>query len=316
MELSDKIKRWIVFYFSAALFILLLPVILSYSLGYNIDFRSFKIYNTGIIYLKSQPAGASVYINGKLSKDTTPTRIEELKPGPYSVEVRREGFYPWQKELVVRPNMVTKAEEIVLFPLSRDLGRISSLDIIAFAVSNKGLIYYMAKNGLARSNMDGTTLKKLSSYSGWPEHIKGIELSPDQDKLMYFDERHIWVAYLNLDKVAEGDENAKVEEVLKSESDISRVFWFSQSNYLVFVADKEINVVELSGQGVRNIVTLYKFNSQPRNIYYDANNDSLYFTDNIKTPDTAGGFSLERLNLRKKFFDQLMQTLNSKKKPV
>ena len=61
-----------------------------------------------MIYVASHPAGANVFINGRLHGDLTPTRIEELKPGAYKIEVRREGFYPWEREMEVRPNMVTK----------------------------------------------------------------------------------------------------------------------------------------------------------------------------------------------------------------
>src|SRR3989338_10106299 len=90
--LNDKVKRTIAFYFSVSLFFLLLPIVLPYSLGYHIYFHALKIYKTGIIYLKSQPQGASIYINSKIHSDVTPARIEELKPGIYRVEVRRNGY--------------------------------------------------------------------------------------------------------------------------------------------------------------------------------------------------------------------------------
>ncbi len=303
------IKRWIVFYLSLALFFLLLPIILSYSLGYKIDYNRLKIYKTGIIYLKSQPSGASVYMNGTISSALTPARIEELKPGEYNIEVRKEGFYPWQKILIVRPNMVTKAEEIVLFPLSQDISRISDRDMLDFAVSDNNIIYYMSASGLFRINMDGTNIKRLSSYSAWPAKIKGKAFSPDGDKLLYFDDEHIWVIYLKQEKPGEGADTARVEEVVKSPWPIAAAFWYSQSNYIVFVADKNINVVELSGQGVRNTVTLYKLISEPKELYYDLSVDSLYFTDTAERPGYKTGNYLRRLDLRQKFFDQLMHRL-------
>ncbi|MEI6863619.1 MAG: PEGA domain-containing protein [Candidatus Omnitrophota bacterium] len=94
MKNIDKIMRAIAFYVSLAAFFALLPIVLSYALGYKIDYKKLKIYKTGIIYVSSHPAGASVYINGKLHSDITPMKIEDVKPGTYKVEVRRDGFYP------------------------------------------------------------------------------------------------------------------------------------------------------------------------------------------------------------------------------
>ena len=104
----------------------------------------------GILSLRSAPSGASIYINGKLRQEITPARIEELKPGAYKIEVKREGFYPWEGELVVRPNMVTKADRIILFPVTRDIKRFSDREVLDFAVSDKDEIYYFTDYGLLK----------------------------------------------------------------------------------------------------------------------------------------------------------------------
>jgi len=303
MNKSDTIIRYIAFYFSLALYFTLLPIVLSYSLGYHIDFHKFNIYKTGIISITSAPSGASIYINGKLDKDITPARIEELKPGTYSVEVKREGFYPWQKDLAVIPNMVTRADNIILFPILQDMAKISVIDTVDFVVSeSKNQIYQMTKSGLYRSNMDGTNLKKLSSYYEWPDHITGKKFSPDGRKMLYFNENGIWVIYFTVrDNTKEGD-SAQVEEVLKNPGGIREVFWHSGSNHIVFVADKNINVLELGKWQKNNMVTLHKCEKAPTGLYYDEYNDSLYFSDIKNTKD-----SILRLGLREKFFDKLLQ---------
>ena len=84
-------------------------------------YKTLKVYKTGIIFINSKPSGASIYINDILYNDLTPAQIENLNPGAYRVRVKREGFYPWEEELVVRPNMVTKADSIILFPAPRRL---------------------------------------------------------------------------------------------------------------------------------------------------------------------------------------------------
>lgn len=311
MRISDKLKRAIAFYISVTLFFVLLPIVLSYSLGYHIDYKNIRIYKTGIIYLKSRPSGALVYVNGRLFSDITPTRIEELKPGSYTIEVKREGFYPWRKDLSVRPNMVTKADEIVLFPISIGAKKIVDTRAVDFTVSDKNYIYYMTDSGLFRSGLDGANPRKISSHSNWPEDIKGKKFSPGGDKLLYFNVRNIWLAYLNPEaRPGLTGELGMVYEVLNSPDPIRDVFWYSDSSHIVYVTDSDINVAEISrSEGTKNTVTVYKFERPPRYLYYDEWSDSLYFADLAAEDADKTSPHIYRLNLRQKFFDQLMQRL-------
>ena len=93
MDTIDKVVRWTALFLSVAAFLTLLPIVLSYSLGYNIDYREFKIYKTGIISLRSNPSGAVVYVDGKLFQDLTPARLEDLKPGRYMLYCNLPGHY-------------------------------------------------------------------------------------------------------------------------------------------------------------------------------------------------------------------------------
>ncbi|MDP2928803.1 MAG: PEGA domain-containing protein [Candidatus Omnitrophota bacterium] len=303
MNKSDSVIRHIAFFFSLALYMTLLPIILSYSLGYHIDFHKFIVYKTGILYLKSAPSGASIYINGKLHPDITPARIEELRPGTYSVEVKRENFYPWQKDLAVRPNMVTRAENILLFPTLQEMEKVSDRETENFFIpDDKSQIYYMTKIGFYKSNMDGMNFKKLSSYSEWPSDILGKKLSPDGKKILYFNENGIWIIYLNSRDLTKCVDVAEVEEVLKSPDIMIDAFWHSGSNHIIFAAGRDINVLEIGKGGEKNMVMLKSCHRAPKDLYYDVYNDSLYFND------SAGGKkNLYRLDLREKFFSKLME---------
>jgi len=314
MTTGERMVRAFAFYLSAALFLVILPIMLSYALGYKIDFRAFKIYQTGIMYIASSPSGASIYINGRKRTDLTPARIEELRPGTYKVKVRREGFYPWEKEIVVQPNMVTKADHIVLFPVMQEMKRIARYPVTEFAVSEKNYIYHMTDYGLFRSNLDGTDLRKISSYKDWPRKIAGKKFSSGSDRFLYFTDKDIFVVYLNLDKaVTEGGATARVDAVLTAEFPIIDVFWYSDPSYIIAVTEKAINVVELRGEGARNIMQLYRFNARPQDLYYDNSNDSLYFTDVRKEAGLKEGHYLYRLDLRKSFFGNLMGIFSGKR---
>lgn len=305
MNKADTVIRYVAFYFSLTLYLVLLPIILSYSLGYHIDFRNFNIYKTGMLSLRSTPSGASLYINGKLYADLTPARIEELKPDTYSIEIKREGFYPWQKEVTIRPNMVTRAENIILFPILQEMEKISDYETVNFAVTDdRRQIYHMTKSGFFRSNLDGTNFRRLSSYSNWPSRILGKNFSLDGKKLLFFNENGIWVVYLNIQgQPSRGSDVAEVEQVIKSPGLIKDAFWHSGSNHVVFISDKDINVLELGRGQEKGLVILHKCSGHPRGFYYDEYSDSLYFND----INESGKENIYRLDLREKFFDKLMQ---------
>jgi len=307
MNKIDTVIRYVAFSFSVALYFVLLPIILSYSLGYHIDFHKLSIYKTGILALRSNPSGASLYINGKSSAELTPARIEELKPGNYLIEVKREGFYPWQKEVTIRPNMVTRAENIILFPVLQEMEKINDYEIVNFAVTDdRRQIYQMTKSGLYRSNLDGTNPKLLASYSDWPDHLLGKGFSLDGKKFLFFNENGIWVIYLNVqDRLLKGKDIAEVEQVYKSQGLIRNAFWHSVSSHIVFVCGNDIDVLELGRGEEKNPVTLHKCGQTPKGVYYDAYSDSLYFDDSKE----GGKKNLCRLDLREKTFDKFIQRM-------
>lgn len=305
MRPIDKVKRAIAFYFSVILFCVLLPVILSYALGYQIDYHNLKIYKTGILYIASRPAGASIYLNGVMRQDLTPARIEELKPGNYKVEVRKDGFYPWEKDMAVRPNMVTKADRIVLFSLTQEMRAVSQGGISDFLVSDNNYIYYMKRSGLFRSDIDGADMRRLSPYGNWPDGIIGKKFYSDNNEFLFFSSSSLGVVHLQPPPV-------RVDDVFIGQDPIMDAFWYPGAGYIIVVTYKDIKVVELSGAGTRNIVSLYKFNSRPQNVRYDDNSGSLYFIDTRIGADSTGSNYLYRLDLKEKFFDGIMQLLLKK----
>ena len=103
--------RAVLFYLCVAVFFAGLPVILSFSLGYKFNPRTFKFTQTGIISLKTQPAAADVYLNGKPLDMKTPATINELLPGSYNVKVGLKGYYPWIYQANVEPRKVTRFEK-------------------------------------------------------------------------------------------------------------------------------------------------------------------------------------------------------------
>ena len=115
-----KRTRTILFLSFLVLFLLMAPAIVLYSQGYRIDIENKKITQTGGLFLKVLPKQVEIYLDGKLSKKTDfffgSVLVENLLPQKYKIEVKKEGFYPWEKNLEIKEKQVTEAKNIILFP--------------------------------------------------------------------------------------------------------------------------------------------------------------------------------------------------------
>lgn len=93
-------------------------IAIKFASGYRLDFTTKTLKPTGILSVNSSPNGAQVFINGVL-KTATDSNLS-LEPGKYAVEIKKEGFTPWKKELVIERELVTSTEAF-LFPQVPDL---------------------------------------------------------------------------------------------------------------------------------------------------------------------------------------------------
>jgi hypothetical protein len=77
-----------------------------YARGYRFNNKTYKFQPSGVLVIKSDPDGASIYINGDL-RGATNSNLS-LSPGTYDVEIKREGFTSWSKRIVIQKEEVTQ----------------------------------------------------------------------------------------------------------------------------------------------------------------------------------------------------------------
>ncbi len=97
-------------------FLIITPGILCYSWGYAFDWENKKPVLTGGFYFKSQPAKAKIYIDNEFKK-TTPNLIRRLVPREYQIKIEKTGYFPWQKNLKIEPELINEAKNILMIPL-------------------------------------------------------------------------------------------------------------------------------------------------------------------------------------------------------
>lgn len=99
-----------------------------YGRGYRFGLGNgrFELAGTGMLVATSNPDGAQVFINGHLTTATDNTI--NLVPGKYHVKIFKEGYFTWEKDLVVKKEVVSKAEAL-LFPSAPKLESITAIGV-------------------------------------------------------------------------------------------------------------------------------------------------------------------------------------------
>jgi hypothetical protein len=291
--------RAILFYLSVSIFFIGLPFILSFALGYKFNTKTFKFTKTGLIAVKTQPQGASIYLEGKLLNDKTPATINELLPGKYRLRIELDNYYAWFGEVNMEAGKVKRLEKIILFPLRPNVVQLNKEKITSFWIDQeKERIYYISldENIIYKSDLNGGNFEEIGAL---PDNlaVKRWKVSPDKEKLLCFNTHQLAVINLESQSYLSDSDSTVISE--NPNRKIIDVFWHSDSYHLILITDRNIEVLEASPDATAvNLVNLNKKNIPA---LYDANQDTLYFIDSQKAADGEIYDNVYKLELGTKF---------------
>jgi len=189
-----KRTRTILFLVCLFLFLSIAPTAIFYSQGYRFDFETKKITQTGGLFLKAEPKQVEVFIDGKLKKKTDfffgSALIENLLPKKYKIQIKKEGYYPWEKNLEIREKEVAEARKIVLIPENPSFSILDDKVKEFWPSPNEKMVVLKEADG------DGWALKLYDLENGVKSHLieekdvyskgadlLGLEFSPDSKEI-------------------------------------------------------------------------------------------------------------------------------------
>ncbi|MFH0762915.1 MAG: PEGA domain-containing protein [Candidatus Omnitrophota bacterium] len=308
MHSKEQKIRFVLYWLSVLVFCMGLPSILSYALGYKFNPRALRFTKTGLIALKSQPAGASIYIENKLFKDKTPATVNELLPGSYLIKVALEEYYPWIAQVAVEAGKVARFEKIILFPTRSNIEKVSNESALSFWLDDKrGSIYYVGQedNSIYKSELDTEAYRKISSFPRQVSLPLNWRPAPDGEKLLCFDSHQLMM--VPLDSQSQLPVEKEPVPLYVSRDAIVDVFWHSDSYHIIVVTDNNIEALEAMRSS--RPVNLISLNKKSTCAFYDLKSDILYFLDSQQAADGEAYDNVYRLDLSSKFdpFRELMR---------
>lgn len=289
------------FYFSVLIFLSGLPFIVSFSLGYKFDRRTLKFTKTGLIFLKTQPPDADIYLDERLLAEKTPATLRELLPGTYRIRLELEKHYPWSAEVKVEPRKVILVDKIILFPLRPNIKPINKERFNFFWIEpEKDAVYYIdyQDNAIFISDLEGGRFEKIANFTAISPPALKWKISSDREKLLYFNKRQIGITYLEPHRDKPPLDAAFVLNYPRDS--IAEVFWHSDNYHLVVVTDRSIEVLEAKVQSEPvELVRLIKKNAPA---FYNIREDALYFIDSQKAQSGESYDNLYKLELSARTF--------------
>lgn len=189
-----KSTRTFLFFIFFGIFLLAAPAVILYSQGYRLDLENLSIVKTGAIFLEPRPAPVELYINENLVKKSNfvfqNIYIGNLLPKTYFIEIKKQGYFGWNKTLMIFPKLVTEAKNIYLFPDNAATKKIAD-NVLNFYFSPSGEKFAFVNTFptpqiniySAQNTNDGIILKAPVEFSDYK--ISDIIWSNDSKKILF-----------------------------------------------------------------------------------------------------------------------------------
>ncbi|MFA6547913.1 MAG: PEGA domain-containing protein [Candidatus Magasanikbacteria bacterium] len=128
-------------------FLIFSPLLILYTSGYRYDFTNGIIQETGAISIDVLPKNTTAYLNDAKLNIKIPIRLKNLARGKYKIKLTADGFYDWEKEVIVENKQTVYIKEIKLIQKSKPQ-KISDnkIDKLYLAGSDNFIIYKTIDN--------------------------------------------------------------------------------------------------------------------------------------------------------------------------
>ncbi len=252
--------------FAFVVFFISLFVVIFLAMGYSYNFAKKSVEKRSVLYIKSYPRGAEVYLNDNLYKQRTPTQINFLKPDLYNIEIRKEKYQSWKKKMLIKANETVFIENVSLFlsEVTKTIIKQGDFSLLSYSPDKSKFLSYDNKNkALFIFNVDQENYSSL--YTPIKDIVSSLWSNDSSITLIQTKKQNLIVYsdYLNSPMLDIGD---YVKFKIKD------FFWDKFDSNLLYFLDEKNNAYkfELSTKKVQqlNISSVITLKPEGEKIYY------------------------------------------------
>lgn len=262
-------------------------LVILFSRGWRINIKDRTVVSTGILDINSDPKGANVYINGE-KKETTPAVIDSLTAGEYLIELRKDGYVSWQKNINIEEEKVNKLTAN-LFEEKAELQQISDFPVEEIYFSNDGdqaLVVNKRNNyqGIWRLqlNQNFFQLEKSNVKVADLMESTGLNLVNSSYEILINNNFSFAVIKTALNEPEESNyylinikkENSEIQVISDLIPDNARLAWAEDSKHLIIENDQQL--LSLNIQNLQQIVITNQLEAA-----WDTDTEDIYYTTKL-----------------------------------
>ncbi|MDP2587353.1 MAG: PEGA domain-containing protein [bacterium] len=130
-------------------FVVIAPLLVLYAKGYSFRPDDRSVILTGTILVDTNISKVQVSLDGQEKHtENDPVILRGLEPGTHHLSITREGYEPWESDLEVTPEKVTRVDDVLLALSEPEIEQPINNEIGRFAVSpNSRFIAYTVTEG-------------------------------------------------------------------------------------------------------------------------------------------------------------------------
>jgi hypothetical protein len=137
-------RRLIAFIF-ILIFLICAPILILYTAGYRYNLKKEQVQKTGALVLETKPTGATIILNKNRLEEKTPARLNNILPDEYLITLSAENHYTWQKNLEVKVQETTFAEDVTLFKKTAPVKmNVEKINWLSFSPQNRFAVFTIA----------------------------------------------------------------------------------------------------------------------------------------------------------------------------
>jgi hypothetical protein len=167
-------KRTAIFFLVVSAILIVAAAIILFARGYHFNIGSRKLGSQGILVANSAPDNAQIYVDNEFISLTSDNVY--LKPGAYQISIRKEGYSHWNKNFIIKGEVVSRVDA-QLFSSNPSLTPLTNSGIIRPYLSPlKDKVSYLIlpdetqfteeeKGGLVISNLKTGTLNLFKQHN-------------------------------------------------------------------------------------------------------------------------------------------------------
>jgi hypothetical protein len=291
--------RKLFFWIFVLLFLATTPVAVLYSQGYRFDQYKKIFIHSGSITVKSTPANANIYLNGKIQPSSAfdiinnSITINGLRPGDYDLKVSADGYGAWEKNVDVHSGVSTEFWNVLLAPQKLAPKELAADGVEKYFPSPFGKnVAYVKKNGenleiwsLVRSSNVPTLILSQKDFDFSSDSLENIEWNTKETLFIAPVEHNGKSDFIVLD--SEKGQDPIFLSQLTGLSDLDHVRWSpANQNEIYFIAKadngSQNNLYRMDlGAGKPEIIleAIKAYDLSRNSIYFLRQNNIVYKSD-------------------------------------